>query len=649
MKAVTTSIFGPVHLKQLGPRSSVFDCWLAELRPEHGEEGLPCLIRRMLPPYAFAPDLMKAFLDRTREIMAFSHPAVLLPITIQNEQGTLYTLSDACTGWNLHELLVDWQDRQISLPLEHVLQLFFPVAHALACAHARPGKPLIHGAIRPVSIWVEADGKPRLADFEVGALAEFELKGSSVFEATGIRALAPERDQDWVSPPAGTDSYSFAATFLEVLAAGRLTKVQNSAVLRDRLTLLMTQGIPPELLRLMASCLADDPQERPAMKDVAEVLKELLSRAPRTQRFSELLAINAPPRHPLTGRADPRALAQSLATASPLVLDAEQASEAAQSKSTLPENTSGGGGLRAILILLLLLILGGLGTHIAAPGLLPGLLPGLFGGGGTPVTVEVETVPQGATISMAGGASLGAAPLRLPMSVGRGGVVQLTASADGFVPETQEQTVTAEGRMSFRFELKPQDPSLGLLSIVTAPAGAQVVVDGRSVGVTPLSLHDLSLDKPHRAVLSLEGFRTERHSVTLKAGKVQELVVQLEPRSVGDSDDEPASAERSSAAAAGPSRAPRETAGLVVHSSLLARLQIDGKDQGTTSPDRVIRLSPGPHRIRLEEATFAEPVELDASLPAGETAIFEYDAGKGTWKMGSRPDPTPPPEPGATP
>lgn len=647
MKAVTTSIFGPVHLRLLGPRSSILDFWLAELKPERETRdgvGLPCMLRRMLHPYAAAHDLMQVYYERTREVMAFSHPAVQLPLTILIEQGTLYTLFDVCTGWNLSDLLQDWQERQVVVPLDGVLQLFFPLAHALACAHARPEKPLVHGAIRPVSIWIEADGKPKLGDFDVGALAEYDLKGSSVYESTGMRACAPEREKDWAAPPVGTDSFSFAATLLEVLSAGRLSRVQNSAVLRDRLTLLMTQGVPAELLKLLASCHNDEPAERPPMKDVAEALKDMLGRVPRSQRFSEFLAANALPQPTLPAPPAPELLARQLERFPRYELEPESKRRVEALAPAKQGTGGGGGGLRLLLVILFALGLAGAGIQLA----MPGLIPSLLGSGGPVVAVTVESVPSGASITLESGAVLGVAPLRIPLTVPASGLLRLTASSEGFTPETQEKTTTGGGPVAFQFALKPVDPSSGMLMVSSVPEGATIMLDGKPVGVTPRTLTGLSAKKDHLVVVSLDGYRREQRTVSLKAGSVEDLAVQLKARPEGGAEAESESDGRPSEAS-GTAKAPsaqtqKESAGLIVASTQLARLKIDGMASGTTSSERVIRLSPGPHRIEIEDATFAEPVVLDASLPSGETAVYEYDAARGAWKMGSRPDPVAAPE-----
>jgi tetratricopeptide (TPR) repeat protein len=64
------------------------------------------------------------------------------------------------------------------------------------------------------------------------------------------------------------------------------------------------------------------------------------------------------------------------------------------------------------------------------------------------------------------------------------------------------------------------------LTVVTTPAGASVVVDGRRVGVTPFT-GDLALGA-HRLSLELTGYRRQAHDVNLSTNTPVDLVSTLE-------------------------------------------------------------------------------------------------------------------------
>jgi serine/threonine-protein kinase len=69
------------------------------------------------------------------------------------------------------------------------------------------------------------------------------------------------------------------------------------------------------------------------------------------------------------------------------------------------------------------------------------------------------------------------------------------------------------------------------LAIVTRPPGARVRVDGRDVGVTPLTVTPLQ-PGPHSVELQLQGYRPWTATVTLAAGQRRRLSASLERESI---------------------------------------------------------------------------------------------------------------------
>jgi serine/threonine-protein kinase len=69
------------------------------------------------------------------------------------------------------------------------------------------------------------------------------------------------------------------------------------------------------------------------------------------------------------------------------------------------------------------------------------------------------------------------------------------------------------------------------LSIETRPPGARVRVDGRDVGVTPLTVTPLD-PGPHRLELQLPGYRLWSSTLTLAAGQRRRLTASLERESI---------------------------------------------------------------------------------------------------------------------
>src|SRR5690349_20152154 len=91
-------------------------------------------------------------------------------------------------------------------------------------------------------------------------------------------------------------------------------------------------------------------------------------------------------------------------------------------------------------------------------------------------------------------------------------------------------------------EARAQDaPSTGQLLIVTEPAGARVFVDGRAVGVAPISVPDL-LPGPHIVVaVGEDGARVEQIAeVTAGRSELARLTVGVAPAVAEETVPEPA-------------------------------------------------------------------------------------------------------------
>jgi PEGA domain/Protein kinase domain len=148
-------------------------------------------------------------------------------------------------------------------------------------------------------------------------------------------------------------------------------------------------------------------------------------------------------------------------------------------------------------------------------------------------------------------------------------------------------------------ERKPAPLPSGRLVVRSTPAGARVLVDGRSRGRTPLVLRDLPL-RVVRVTLERDGFKPDERRVGLTAAQPTVTI------------------EAKLAAIAPP--APVATTGTLAIDSRPtgATVFLDGRQVGTT-PLSLPDVTPGTHRIRLELAGF-NPWVTTADVQAGARA-----------------------------
>ena len=135
-------------------------------------------------------------------------------------------------------------------------------------------------------------------------------------------------------------------------------------------------------------------------------------------------------------------------------------------------------------------------------------------------TLSVQTNPAGATVVI-DGQQRGMTPINLQLKPGRH-VVELVTDGD---VRSIPVMITPGGQVSQFIEIPRATSALGELQIRTEPAGAQVTVDGRVLGKSPLTAEGLTPGQ-HTVVLENElGPVTQR--VTIEAGTTASLVVPM--------------------------------------------------------------------------------------------------------------------------
>ena len=108
----------------------------------------------------------------------------------------------------------------------------------------------------------------------------------------------------------------------------------------------------------------------------------------------------------------------------------------------------------------------------------------------------------------------------------RPGSYQVSARAEGYHPLTQD--VTVDDRDSQRVELVLK-PLPGLLSVESDPPGAQVLIDGDPVGITPLTALPVEAGE-HQLTLQLERYLPLEQALEITGRQLpQDLAMTLDP------------------------------------------------------------------------------------------------------------------------
>jgi hypothetical protein len=150
-------------------------------------------------------------------------------------------------------------------------------------------------------------------------------------------------------------------------------------------------------------------------------------------------------------------------------------------------------------------------------------------------------------------------------------------------------------------------PAYGKVTVSTDPAGAEVSVNGKRAGVSPLTVGDVDPGKPARVTVRLKGFQPVTKYVAFDKALEQALELKLVEESAVASgkthghEEELALVKVASSGKGLPAPAASSEPGyLVANTQPWAKVIIDGKDTGKTTPiapRSKIPLKPGKHVV----------------------------------------------------
>ncbi len=226
---------------------------------------------------------LQAQLMREAQALArLSHPNIVQVYEAGADGDELYLAMELVRGVTLATWLSD-QPRSRA----EIVGMFHQIGQGLAAAH-RAG--LVHRDFKPSNVLVDAEGRARVVDFGLAALAErpdlyLGLVGTPAY-------MAPEQWlEERVDPR--TDQFSFCVALWEALAGARPFQGDSFDELRAVILAgrLPERGrIPPELHRALVRGLARDPDARyPTLEVLLADLVEAPSR--RRRRLAVGLAV----------------------------------------------------------------------------------------------------------------------------------------------------------------------------------------------------------------------------------------------------------------------------------------------------------------------------------------------------------------------
>lgn len=219
------------------------------------------------------------------------------------------------------------------------------------------------------------------------------------------------------------------------------------------------------------------------------------------------------------------------------------------------------------------------------------LLDKVFGqSDGPQVTMVLRTFPEGAKASIDGFPLKGTTPMALTMAVDPGDHKLEFTFADG-----SKQTATATLKEGERVLLVESAPAEVSLRVTTTPNGAQVFVDGKDRGPSPVTVKGLAFGKAHEVKATKDGYAPS--TLRLRERQAAQGPVHLSLSKQGGKGE------------------------VVLRSNPSAQVFIDGKESGVTS-DEPRKLATGWHEVRLRVPTLGVDEKVTIEVPDGKSSYF---------------------------
>lgn len=511
------------------------------LARKEGPEGFAreLVVKRILPHLSEDAEFNAMFRDEARVVAQISHPNVVQVYDYGSAQGSAYLVMELVRGVDLRSLTIRARERAMAgrrpgaIPPHHAAKILSFVCEGLASAHERGG--LVHRDVTPSNVLVSFDGAVKVADFGIAKLQSgTRSQETAVGKVRGKYAyLSPEQARGQPLD-ARSDLFNVGILLFETITGDTLFPHSDPVLARRS----AAGGIIPDRDRLR--------QLPPPLQLVAE--RALAPR--REDRFSNALAMRAELERYVRSCASPSDTVELGRFVRGLFPDVLQEDErrGPRAAGTVPLTTDTPPPIEApappvvktpalaakpvrprrrlAFALAFVGVIAAIATGFllrpdapTAPGIAPAAPPPP-----TPVatpepsTLRIRSEPPGAAIYV-DGEPRGEAPLQLTLSEG---VHQVDARDGDRV--LQSARVTLVSGQTHELDLQGA-PRVGLLRVGSAPPGAEVRLDDRVLGETPL---EVEVDPgAHTLSLVREGYAAHEEPVEVAEGSLASVSVTL--------------------------------------------------------------------------------------------------------------------------
>lgn len=536
-------VFGKFFLLQRLAVGGMAEIFRAKVSGAEGFEK-ELVVKRILPSRSQDQGFIQMLVNEAKLTVQLTHNNVTQIYECGSIDGTYFISMELVNGVSLKDMMVSFARSGTAITPEQAIYVVLQLLQGLEYAHRKTdgqGNPLriIHCDVSPDNALISWQGELKLLDFGIARAATGLSNYKEGMLMGKLGYVAPEQaslDRPWDHRvdifAAGIILYELLtkqkpfqrAVDVESLIQSRLGKVVPPSSIDGRL--------PKELDTIVLRALAADPDERyPDARSFADALVDVLFPTPHSaiqdhlgrqmhQVYAERIArqraarahdalvmkvlrnvaeqqraavydsvAQAEAAGPVTGSAP-------LADLGTPSIDIELDRAAPRPPPLGPERirTIRVGGGRAVL----LGVATGLAVAVAGFAASPWLRDGVL---------VVSSTPPGAQVTVDGKAVPGTTPLvveGIRFSSGH----RVEATTPGHRSASAE--VGAEPGKLTRSVHLTLPSALGTLTVESIPTGAEVSVDGKPVGRSPVTVSDLRVDERHRVDLTLAGHEIDQ-------------------------------------------------------------------------------------------------------------------------------------------
>jgi len=545
MSSFEPQSFGKYFLVDKIATGGMAEIFKAKTFSHGGFENL-VVIKRILGHLSENDDFVEMFIDEAKVSVSLQHANIVRVYDFGKALDNYYIAMECVDGKDIRAILRRLAKQRRYLPIDFALFIVHEVCRGLNYAHSKTdlrGHPfgIVHRDMSPSNVLISYEGDVKIADFGIAKAEQNTYTTADGVLKGKFEYMSPEQARG-ARIDARSDLFAVGILFYEMLTGRRLFKGESDIETLERIKRAevrppseVTPRVTPDIERITLKLLAAAPDERyPTAAQVMADVRDILGRSPdeirpELRQFLRDLF-----------RAD---IEQEISR-----LEAGSAVAAAW-RSTADEslwdgNTTTAGTLRP--------------TPEPArsrrgPMLLIGavLLFLLFGGLAAVATIALITQPRAADPPPAVAAAPTTARLSINVlpaarifvneeQVGVGTTLRLDALPPGdylvrLISEDRdpfERQITldagADALVQHTFEgatavepapppvasrpRAPTGPGKPTVEFKTVPAGATVLVDGRSVGATPLRW-TAEPDRSYRVELKLDGYQSVQASL----------------------------------------------------------------------------------------------------------------------------------------